>query len=174
MQKLQRKYRIYRKNFPGNRFTQIFFGMVSDIATALIWHQWYRWTLGEHNRPATVWVYLYMLNPHRDLTKEVLMELRLERSCLMQGHPAVGQWKSWDVNTPEALVHRWPCILMPVLVSSLEPRLVTRYSLPKVIVPVTVEPSLSPPCQVRLWEFSREKPGYGRGQWQTGSRTESP
>lgn len=36
MQKLQRKYRIYRKNFPGNRFTQIFFGMVSDIATALI------------------------------------------------------------------------------------------------------------------------------------------
>lgn len=35
MQKLQRKYRNYRKNFPGNRFTQIF-GMVSDIATALI------------------------------------------------------------------------------------------------------------------------------------------
>lgn len=104
MQKLQRKYRIYYKNFPGNRLTQIFFGMVNDTATALIWHQWHRWTLGEHNRPATVWVYLYMLNPHHGLTKEVLMKRRLERLCLTQGHPAVGQWKSWDVNTPEAVV----------------------------------------------------------------------
>lgn len=34
--------------------------------------------------------------------------------------------------------------------------------MPKVIVLVTVEPSLSPPCQVRLWEFSREKPGYDK------------
>lgn len=103
--------------------------------------------------------FLYTFNPHHDPTKEILMELRLERLSVL---PKATQWSVEELRcrcsrSPGA--HKTDPASYCLSRSSLEPWLITWCSLPKVTVLVTVEPNLSPSCQVRLWEFSGQELG---------------
>lgn len=118
-------------------------------------------SLGEHRVPATVWVYLYTFNPFHDPTTEILMELRLKTLKVLPRatQQLVGELRCRWSRSPGA--HTTDPAFITSLCPSFKLWLNTGCSLFKVMVQVRVEPNhsppLSPPCQVRLWEFLGEE-----------------
>lgn len=137
--------------------------MVNDTATALIWHQWHRWTLGEHDRPATVWVCLHMLNPHRGLTQGSVDETETWEVVSYYARPPSRSVKELRCEYSRAVVPT-PLTLHLIACFNLFSRAKAGHQvfLAQGHSAGHSRAKLVSFLPSRMWEFSREKPGYDK------------